>query len=107
MIADSDRGGSWTRAVLGLYAKEIHLCGEETAIPIIEAILKDTGDELVINRYERLTPLTVQEESLNGDIKRVQKGDCMVTFSPSSIFALKRQVEEYGTVRGVRGQFAT
>lgn len=94
MIADSGRGGAWTRAVLGLYAKEIHLCGEETAIPIVQALLKETGDELVINRYTRLTPLVLQEQTLGGDFGRVQKGDCIVTFSRSKIFALKQKVEE-------------
>ncbi|KAF7972250.1 hypothetical protein HWV62_35578 [Athelia sp. TMB] len=93
MIADKDRGSAWTAAVLGLHAKEIHLCGEETAIPIIKALLKETGDELVVNRYERLTPLVVQDTSLEGDLSRVQKGDCIVTFSRTGIFALKRQVE--------------
>ncbi|KIJ63352.1 hypothetical protein HYDPIDRAFT_92727 [Hydnomerulius pinastri MD-312] len=94
MIADPERGSAWTNAVLGLAAHEIHLCGEETAVPIIQDILKDTGDELVINRYERLTPLDVQKASLDGDLSRIQKGDCLVTFSRNSIFALKKKVEE-------------
>ncbi|KIM87334.1 hypothetical protein PILCRDRAFT_814823 [Piloderma croceum F 1598] len=99
MIADSNRGGAWTRAVLGLFAKEIHLCGEETAIPIVQALVKETGDELVINRYTRLTPLILQEQTLEGDFGRVQKGDCIVTFTRSGIFALKRQVEEQTGMR--------
>ena len=99
MIGDPERGGAWTKAVLGIHAKEIHLCGEETAIPIIEALVKETGDELVINRYERLTPLVVQEQSLEGDLTRIQKGDCIVSFSRSGIFALKRQVEELTGMR--------
>ncbi|KAH7921419.1 P-loop containing nucleoside triphosphate hydrolase protein [Leucogyrophana mollusca] len=94
MIADPDRGFAWTNAVLGLAAQELHLCGEETAVPIIQSILKETGDELIINRYERLTPLVVQETSLEGDFSQIQKGDCLVTFSRNSIFALKRKVEE-------------
>lgn len=99
MIADQDRGGAWTKSVLGIFANEVHLCGEETAIPIIEAMLKETGDELVINRYQRLTPLVVQEQSLEGDLSRIQKGDCIVTFSRSGIFAVKRQVEELTGMR--------
>jgi ATP-dependent RNA helicase SUPV3L1/SUV3 len=94
MIGDSDRGGAWSRAVLGLFAKEIHLCGEETAIPVIRALVNEMGDELVINRYARLTPLVLQEQTLEGDFGRVQKGDCIVTFTRTGIFALKRQVEE-------------
>ncbi|KAG2359739.1 P-loop containing nucleoside triphosphate hydrolase protein [Suillus spraguei] len=94
MLADPDRGSAWTAAVLGLPAEELHLCGEEVAVPIVQALLKDTDDELFINRYERLTPLTVQDASLEGDFSRVQKGDCLVAFSRSGIFALKRKVEE-------------
>lgn len=99
MLSDRERGGAWTRAVLGLYAREIHLCGEETAVPVIEALLKETGDELVVNRYQRLSPLAIQEESLKGDLRNIQKGDCIVTFSRSGIFALKRQIEELTGLR--------
>ncbi|OAX30545.1 hypothetical protein K503DRAFT_705117, partial [Rhizopogon vinicolor AM-OR11-026] len=94
MLADPDRGSAWTAAVLGVPAEELHLCGEDVAVPIVQVLLKDTDDELFINRYERLTPLTVQDESLEGDFSRVQKGDCLVAFSRSGIFALKRKVEE-------------
>jgi ATP-dependent RNA helicase SUPV3L1/SUV3 len=93
MIGDPQRGSGWTHAVLGLCAKEIHLCGEETAVPLIRELLKETGDEIIVNRYERLTPLEVEQDSLDGDLSRVQKGDCIVAFSRSAIFALKRQVE--------------
>lgn len=93
MIGDPQRGYGWTRAVLGLCADEIHLCGEETAVPIVQELLKETGDELTIKRYQRLTPLTVEDESINDDVSLVRKGDCIVTFTRSSIFALKKRVE--------------
>ncbi|KAF8061769.1 ATP-dependent RNA helicase suv3 [Lyophyllum atratum] len=99
MIADEARGSGWTRAVLGLSAKELHLCGEETAVPVIRELLKDTGDELIVNRYERLSPLQVEEESLEGDFSRVRKGDCIVTFSRNNIFAIKRRIESMSSMR--------
>ena len=94
MIGDLERGSGWFTAVAGLAAHEIHLCGEETAVPLVEKLLKDTGDELIIRRYERLNPLTIENDSLGGDWTKVRKGDCIVTFSRSSIFDVKRQVEE-------------
>ena len=94
MIGDLERGGAWFSAVAGLIAHEIHLCGEETAVPLVEKLLKDTGDELVVRRYERLTPLVIEDESLGGDLTKVRKGDCIVTFSRSNIFGIKRLVEE-------------
>lgn len=99
MLADENRGGSWTEAVLGICASELHLCGEESAVPLVEALLRDTGDELVVNRYQRLTPLTVEDESLHGDVGGVKKGDCVVTFSRSSIFSLKKAIEERTSLR--------
>ena len=99
MIGDLERGGAWFTAVAGLAAHEIHLCGEETAIPLVEKLLKVTGDELVIRRYERLTPLVIENESLGGNLTKVRKGDCIVTFSRSSIFGIKRQVEEQTGLR--------
>jgi ATP-dependent RNA helicase SUPV3L1/SUV3 len=99
MITDPHRGSGWTNAVLGLQAKELHLCGEETAIPVVQALLEGTNDELVIKRYERLTPLVIEEKSLEGDISKVRKGDCIVTFSRRSIFAIKRAVEQTAGLR--------
>ncbi|KAI0261788.1 P-loop containing nucleoside triphosphate hydrolase protein [Gloeopeniophorella convolvens] len=93
MIADSQRGAAWTAAVLGCPAKELHLCGEERAVPIIEALAEITGDELVVNRYQRLSPLSIAPNSLESDLTRIQKGDCVVTFSRTNIFNLKREIE--------------
>ncbi|KAI0792625.1 P-loop containing nucleoside triphosphate hydrolase protein [Abortiporus biennis] len=93
MIASPDRGGAWLDAILGLNARELHVCGEETAVPLVQRLLRDTGDEIIVNRYKRLTPLHVSKESLNGDIKNVETGDCVVSFSRSGIFKLKKDIE--------------
>ena len=101
MIADPARGSGWTAAVLGLCAKEIHLCGEETAVEVVRDLVKETGDELIVNRYQRLTPLRVAKESLNGNLKRIEKGDCVVSFSRSGIFLLKKRIEAETNLRCV------
>ncbi|KAI0747710.1 P-loop containing nucleoside triphosphate hydrolase protein [Daedaleopsis nitida] len=99
LIADSQRGGAWTAALLGLNARTIHLCGEEAAVPLVEAIVRQLGDEFEVNYYQRLTPLVVAEESLEGDLSRVRKGDCAVTFSRSGLFGLKQKIEEATKMR--------
>ncbi|KAI0657179.1 P-loop containing nucleoside triphosphate hydrolase protein [Cubamyces menziesii] len=99
LIADRQRGGAWTNAVLGVNASEVHLCGEESAIPLIESLVRDLGDTLEINRYQRLTPLVVAERSLEGDLKRIEKGDCAVAFSRTDIFGLKTRIEEETKMR--------
>lgn len=94
MMGDPHRGGSWTTAVLGLKAKEIHLCGDETTMDLLRSLVEPLGDQLTVHRYNRLTPLVVSDKSLNGDYATVQPGDCIVTFSRTNIFAVKKAVEQ-------------
>ncbi|PGH26832.1 hypothetical protein AJ80_01412 [Polytolypa hystricis UAMH7299] len=93
MIGDPQRGWAWTRAVLGSRAQELHLCGEERVVPLIRELAASMGDKLEIHRYERLNPLKAMTTSLKGDLKRLQKGDCLVAFSRIAIHALKQEIE--------------
>jgi ATP-dependent RNA helicase SUPV3L1/SUV3 len=93
LLTDPERGWSWTEAILRVNAPEIHLCGEEAAVPLVERILKDTGDTLEVNRYTRLTPLVLSESSLGGDLSKIEKGDCVVAFSRKQIFELRKDIE--------------
>lgn len=94
MIADPWRGWSWTRAVLGSRATELHLCGEPRIVPLIRKFAALTGDKLEIHRYERLNPLRAMDTSLKGDLRKLQKGDCLVSFSRVGIHALKGEIEK-------------
>ncbi|KAJ2898909.1 hypothetical protein MKZ38_003593 [Zalerion maritima] len=93
MIADNQRGWAWTSAVLGLMAKELHLCGEERSVDIIKSICAKTGDKLVIHRYERLNTLETMPKSLDGNYRKLEKGDAIVSFSRVGLWALKRSIE--------------
>ena len=57
MIADSQRGYAWTRALHGLRANEIHVCGGLEALNVIQAFAEDVGDVFEVRKYERLSPL--------------------------------------------------
>jgi ATP-dependent RNA helicase SUPV3L1/SUV3 len=94
MIAHLDRGNGWTQALLGLNAEEIHLCGEESAVELVKELVRSTGDEVIVNRYERLTPLQMAPESMKGNLSGVRPGDCIVAFSRNQIFGIKALVEE-------------
>ncbi|RMD43534.1 hypothetical protein DV735_g1592, partial [Chaetothyriales sp. CBS 134920] len=94
MIADEDRGWAWTRAVLGSKAKELHLCGEERVVPLIEELAATMGDTLEVHRYQRLNPLKAQPRSLRGELRKLRKGDCVVSFSVVNIHALKKHIEK-------------
>lgn len=90
MIGSEDRGWAWTQAVLGVMAKEVHLCGEERTIPIIKELVAACGEKLHIHKYERLSPLKMMPRSLDGRFKLLQKGDCIVCFSVATIHGLRQ-----------------
>ncbi|KAK6644605.1 hypothetical protein RUM43_000872 [Polyplax serrata] len=92
MIRDVQRGWAWTRALLGLKAKEIHLCGEESAIDLIDSILCTTNEELEVNKYKRLTELEL--DSPVEEFKNVQPGDCIVCFSKKDIFKVTDSLKD-------------
>lgn len=35
MIGDDSRGWAWTRALQGVPANEVHLCGDGSALPLV------------------------------------------------------------------------
>lgn len=94
MIGDKFRGWAWTQALLAVRAQEIHMCGEERTVDLIENLANLTGDKLIINKYERLGPLQTADVSLEGDWNGIEKGDCVVAFSRKDIFAIRRTIEE-------------
>ncbi|KAJ3075735.1 RNA helicase [Podochytrium sp. JEL0797] len=100
MIGDEQRGWAWTQALLSVRAKEIHLCGEATVIPLIQRLCETTGDSIEINTYDRLTPLAVEPKGFHNSFSNIQKGDCVVSFSRKSIFALRKQIESLSQLKG-------
>ncbi|XP_071947645.1 ATP-dependent RNA helicase SUPV3L1, mitochondrial-like isoform X1 [Antedon mediterranea] len=95
MLRDPSRGWAWTRALLGISAKEIHLCGEEAAIPLLNELLTSTGESMEVRRYKRLMPLKILDKSLDS-LENIRPGDCIVAFSKNDIFTLSRKLEEMG-----------
>lgn len=57
MIGDLSRGHAWTRALQGVLANEIHLCGGLESAAIVQRIVEDIGDDFEMIKYERLSPL--------------------------------------------------
>lgn len=93
MIGHQERGWAWTQAVMGLRAKELHLCGEERTVPLIKELAAAMGDDLRIHHYKRLSPLKTMSASLRGDLNNLRKGDCVVAFSKVNIHRLKDDIE--------------
>ncbi|XP_072281008.1 ATP-dependent RNA helicase SUPV3L1, mitochondrial [Pyxicephalus adspersus] len=54
MIRDPGRGWAWTRALLGLCAQEIHICGEAAAIKLVTQLMYTTGEEVEFWSIKRI-----------------------------------------------------
>lgn len=102
MLADSERGFAWTRALLGSRCPEIHVCGGLEAVDVVRRLAQACGDDFELHRYERFSELRLAERSLAqrpdqlkiyGERGRIQPGDCVVAFSRDDIFAIKREIE--------------
>lgn len=93
MMSDEDRGWAWTNALLGAQAREVHLCGEKSTLPLVRKIVEMTGDQLTINEYERLGGLNVEKKSIKTKLKGLERGDCIVAFSKKKILDLKLEIE--------------
>ncbi|KAL8862133.1 MAG: hypothetical protein Q9178_001588 [Gyalolechia marmorata] len=94
MIGHEERGWAWTEAVMGLRAKELHLCGEERTVPLIKELAAAMGDDLRVHHYKRLSPLKTMSASLRGNLNNLRKGDCVVAFSKVNIHKLKAEIEQ-------------
>lgn len=95
MIGDADRGTAWTTALLGVQAKEVHVCGEERTVKLLESLCASIGDKCIVHRYERLSPLAAMDDAINGDYNNLEKGDAVVAFSRLNLHALKRTIEKH------------
>lgn len=95
MVGCKQRGFSFTRALLGIAANELHLCGDPAVVPLVEDILKVTGDDVEVHTYERLSPLVPLKVPVRS-VSDIKTGDCLVTFSRKDIYRHKNTIEKAG-----------
>lgn len=95
LVADDDRGHSWTRAILGTKAKEIHVCMSPVAKDVVTHLIGLCGDEYEINEYERKTKLLVEDEAFSFP-DDVEEKDAFIVFSKKSVLNIAARLEERG-----------
>jgi ATP-dependent RNA helicase SUPV3L1/SUV3 len=54
MIGSPDRGWAWTRALLGLPVKELHLCGDPSTLALIQRISTVANEEVDVKKFFRI-----------------------------------------------------
>lgn len=95
MIADPDRGHSWTRAILGTRAEEIHVCMSPAAEKVITHLIELCGDTFEVNRYERKTALLCEKTPFEFP-QNVQDGDALIVFTKRAVLDIAGRLERNG-----------
>ncbi|CAH0384021.1 unnamed protein product [Bemisia tabaci] len=95
MVKDPQRGWAWTRALLGLMANEIHVCGEAGAIDLIKSLMLTTNEDVEVFKYKRLTELEIESNAV-GSLDNIVDGDCIVCFSKNDVYSVSRGIEARG-----------
>jgi ATP-dependent RNA helicase SUPV3L1/SUV3 len=94
MISDRQRGWAWTRALVGMHAKEVHVCGDHSAHELVKQIVDLCGDELEVKKYERMTELQVARHPIK--LRDLQRSDALIVFSRRNALRHKYELEKLG-----------
>ncbi|MDO4331662.1 MAG: helicase-related protein [Eubacteriales bacterium] len=95
MIADSERGHSWTRAILGVQAPEIHVCMSPAAHKVVTHLIALCGDSYESREYERKTALVCEEIPYRFP-EDVQEGDALIVFTKRAVLDIAGRLERSG-----------
>ena len=102
MIADKERGAAWSRAILGVKAKEIYLLSSDNVTELLLEIIETCGDVADVTHHERKTGLVVENKPfiLSEDNKitksQIRPGDCYILFSKKRVLDLAARFELMG-----------
>lgn len=91
MINDAYRGSAWTVALLGLCAKEIHLCGDARAAHLVARIVQKTGDILEFREYKRRNKLEFIQSTYDMR-KNLKAGDCIIAFDVADVHRYRKEI---------------
>ena len=94
MIADTERGYAWSRAILGVLAPEIHLCAAPEAENILLHLITACGDSYEIIHHERKAPLVCMRHPV--DYSSVEPGDALITFSKIGVLSMAEDLRSQG-----------
>lgn len=99
MLEDPYRGAKWVKAISLVDAADVYICLAPEALPIIKTIMKKMSADYEIVEHERLVPLKYSGEFT--DIKEVQPGDALITFSRKKVLQIAAKFEKRGVACSV------
>lgn len=92
LLADPNRGWAFTRALLGIPCKELHVSGDPSVLQLLQQICDDTKETLEIIHHHRLSPLIVAKAPLES-LEKLQTGSAVVAFSRRDVHSMRHEIE--------------
>jgi superfamily II DNA/RNA helicase len=95
LMSDRSRGWAWTRAVLGVYAREIHVCCSKNALDVLIKLIKECEDDYFVVEHTRKTPLILERDRFKFP-EDVIDGDALIVFSRKKALAVASILDSRG-----------
>lgn len=96
MIGDRQRGGAWTRALLGVCAKEVHVCSDISCLNLVIRIIEECNDTYTIEYHDRAVPLVADTSEKFKFPESVRENDALIVFSKKACVAVAAKLQSYG-----------
>lgn len=92
---NSERGGSWTKAILAADVKELHICCSLNFVKVLKKLLAYLDEEVEVKKYDRTTELIV--ENKNVDLTdEVREKDAYIVFSKKDVLYYREKLKKLG-----------
>lgn len=95
LIEDKQRGYAWIKAIFGLQAKEIHLCGALHVKAFILRLIKECGDTFEEIQYERQTELVFEDEPFIYPTS-ILPGDALFVATTGKVMSVAKELSDMG-----------
>ncbi|MGJ3237823.1 MAG: helicase-related protein [Anaerolineae bacterium] len=94
MLADSDRGWAWTRALMSSTAPEMHVIAPATAATLIQKMAEAANMPMGTIQHKRLAPIRVADKPWR--LANLPDKTILVAFSRKMVLTLKTRLEDQG-----------
>ena len=95
MIGDPERGFAWTKAILGVLAKEVYLCTGPEALELLIKLIELCGDTYELIEHKRRSELVVQPP-IKFTKENIEAGDAFIVFSKKKVLAVAAELIKMG-----------
>ncbi|KAI1709611.1 ATP-dependent RNA helicase SUV3 like protein, mitochondrial [Ditylenchus destructor] len=91
LLRDEKRGWAWTRALLGVAADEVHLCGEAAAVNLVKRLLKETGETVEVRTCRAKNVVKPSALPLE-KYSNLQPADCIICAGKNDIIKVANEI---------------